>query len=919
MLTVGDPAPWFTIPSTSNPSYHFDTVGGYRTILFFFGSSKIPGVAELLKDFLQRQIQFSELNVPFFGVSVDPEDAALKEAIEYPSFFKFLWDFEQQVSQQYGVCQPEGQNTYYAPTVFIIDESLHVLHILPVENSEQYVSQVMAIVEALPELEPHSIASRQAPALFIPKVFEPELCQQLIRLYETNGGEESGFMREVDGKTVAIMDYSFKKRRDFLIEDQALLERINERVLRRIKPEIEKAFQFEITRFERHLIACYEAHNQGFFNRHRDNTTKGTAHRRFAMTLNLNTGEYEGGCLWFPEYGRQLYRPGAGEAVIFSCSMLHEVTPVTAGQRYALLSFFYGDEDAQIREQNRKYLAAKQAAAKKPLNEPAAEPREATHEQANQVASSAPFPTVEENTEAAKKNEVLQESAPPRLNPTGEGETPPSDSPPSDAFDSSTDDSSTNRSGEANANASSDLSSDLEQIMVEPSLAQPAAKEMPAVKESPAVGGSSETKSAGLGFQPRQKAKQVKRSKNPTKILFLHPNFPAQFRHLATNLATDPNYQIVYGTSREEGAIAGVQKVLYAPSRDPHPETHHYIRSLENAVLQGQAVYRIVQQLKDEGFVPDVVYGHSGWGPTLFIKDALPKAKLLCYFEWFYNAHGSDSDFDPANPLTPDDEARIRIKNSPILLDLYSCDQGLTPTQWQQQQFPSEFRSKLKVLHDGVDTDFFQPKPGAKLVLPSLGIDLSEVDELVTYVARGMEPYRGFPQFLQAVSLLQKRRPNCHVVIVGEDRVAYGRELPNGKTYKQLMLEQLPLDLARLHFTGYLPYSDHLKVLQASSVHVYLTYPFVLSWSMLEAMATGCLVLGSDTPPVREMIRDGENGLLVDFFKPDRITDRICEILDHPDRMATLRQKARETILDSYRLSDLLPQHLAWVKEWIRK
>ncbi|PSB19063.1 glycosyl transferase family 1 [filamentous cyanobacterium CCP2] len=427
---------------------------------------------------------------------------------------------------------------------------------------------------------------------------------------------------------------------------------------------------------------------------------------------------------------------------------------------------------------------------------------------------------------------------------------------------------------------------------------------------------ASEGKRAGLGFQPKSKTKQGKRVKNPTKILFLHPNFPAQFRHMATTLANDPNYQIVYGTTRQEGEIPGVKKVLYAPNREAHPETHHYVRSLESAVLQGQAVYRLIQQLKDEGFVPNVVYGHSGWGPTLFIKDALPKAKLLCYFEWFYHAHGSDSDFDPANPLTADDEARIRIKNSPILLDLYSCDQGLTPTRWQQQQFPSEFRSKLKVLHDGVDTDFFQPNPGAKLVLPALGIDLSEVDELVTYVARGMEPYRGFPQFMQAVSLLQKRRPNCHVVIVGENRVAYGRELPDGKTYKQVMLEQLPLDLSRLHFTGYLAYTDYLKVLQASSVHVYLTYPFVLSWSMLEAMSTGCLVLGSNTAPVLEMIQDGENGLLVDFFKPDRIVERMIEILDHPDRMASLRQKARETILDSYRLSNLLPQHLEWVKEW---
>jgi glycosyltransferase involved in cell wall biosynthesis len=274
----------------------------------------------------------------------------------------------------------------------------------------------------------------------------------------------------------------------------------------------------------------------------------------------------------------------------------------------------------------------------------------------------------------------------------------------------------------------------------------------------------------------------------------------------------------------------------------------------------------MAQKLIAQNFLPDIVYAHSGWGPGLFIKDIFPKATLLGYFEWFYHAHGTDADFDPTEPLQADDEARIRIKNAPILLDLCNCDAGLSPTTWQRQQFPTEFHSKIKVLHDGVDTSFFQPKPGAKLVLPSINLDLSDVAEIVTYVGRGMEPYRGFPQFMEAVALIQKRRPKTHIVVVGEDRVAYGKSLPDGKTYKQLMLEKLDLDLSRLHFTGRLPYNQYLQVLQASSVHIYLTRPFVLSWSMLEAMATGCLIVASNTAPVTEVIRDGENGLLVDFF-----------------------------------------------------
>lgn len=397
------------------------------------------------------------------------------------------------------------------------------------------------------------------------------------------------------------------------------------------------------------------------------------------------------------------------------------------------------------------------------------------------------------------------------------------------------------------------------------------------------------------------------------KILFLHPNFPAQFRHLATVLGSDPQHQVVFGTKRQEGSISGVAKAIYNESRAVNPQTHHYVRNLESAVLQGQAVYRMGEQLKSQGFLPDIVYGHSGWGPTLLIKDVFPKAKLYCYFEWFYHAHGSDADFDPSDPLTADDEARIRLKNAPILLDLCSCDRGLSPTKWQRQQFPPEYHSKIKVLHDGVDLNFFQPKPGAKLVLDSLNLDLSGVDELITYVARGMEPYRGFPQFMEAVALLQKRRPNTHVIVVGENRVAYGKNLPDGKTYKDLMLEKLDLDLSRLHFTGLLPYNQYLQVLQASSVHVYLTRPFVLSWSMLEAMATGCVVLGSDTPPVKEMIEDGVNGLLVDFFSIEAIVERIEEVLDHQDCMADLRIKARETIEENYNLARLLPEHLEWL------
>jgi peroxiredoxin/predicted 2-oxoglutarate/Fe(II)-dependent dioxygenase YbiX len=358
-LTVGDPVPWFVLPSTSSPTFHFDTVGGYYSVLFFFGSSKYYKAAVPLKEFCQHQSQFSALQMPFFGISIDSDDAVLAELVEQPSFFKLMWDFEGKVSTQYGVCQIQRDDISYQPVTLVLDQNLRVLQVFPVANPAEHVKQVMAFLESLPPPELPCMAGRQAPVLLIPRVFEPEFCDDLIQLFEADGGEDSGFMREKDGKTVSVTDHSFKKRRDInLIDyDPALLEKVNDLVIQRIKPEIEKVFQFNITRFERHIVACYDSANQGFFNRHRDNTTKGTAHRRFAMTVNLNTGEYEGGCLWFPEYGRQLYRPQVGEAVIFSCSLLHEATPVTSGRRFALLSFFYNDQDAELREKNRKYLA----------------------------------------------------------------------------------------------------------------------------------------------------------------------------------------------------------------------------------------------------------------------------------------------------------------------------------------------------------------------------------------------------------------------------------------------------------------------------------------------------------------------------------------------------------------------------------
>lgn len=390
------------------------------------------------------------------------------------------------------------------------------------------------------------------------------------------------------------------------------------------------------------------------------------------------------------------------------------------------------------------------------------------------------------------------------------------------------------------------------------------------------------------------------------KILFIHQNFPAQFGRLASWLARQ-GHQVVFLTRRKDLGLLGVQKVLFAEAREAAKETHRYLRPAENAVLQGQAAYRSAYALKQQGFVPDVIYGHVGFGATLFMKDLFPATPFVGYFEWYYHAHNSDADFE--QPVNADDECRIRVKNLLLLSELSACTAGVTPTYWQHRQFPTEYLSKLRVLHDGIDTDFFQPAEAGPLVLKEAGLQLPEDAELVTYVGRGMEPYRGFLQFMEAASILLRKRKKCHIVIVGEDRIAYSGKHASGKSYKEVALEKFSFDPERLHFTGALPLKAYRSVIQASTVHVYLTYPFVLSWSLLESMSCGCTIVGSDTPPLQEVIRDGYNGLLAPFHEPKAIAQKIEHALDRPALRAELGKQARGTILERYSLEKMLPQH----------
>lgn len=321
---------------------------------------------------------------------------------------------------------------------------------------------------------------------------------------------------------------------------------------------------------------------------------------------------------------------------------------------------------------------------------------------------------------------------------------------------------------------------------------------------------------------------------------------------------------------------------------------------------------RTALEIKKSGFEPDVICVHSGWGEGLYLKDIFPDARILVFCEFYYNAEGSDVAFESREPLSLDKRLLTRTRNMTQMLSMASGDWGISPTEWQRSQYPAMVRERVSVIHDGIDTEVVRPDPKAHCALVT-GARLRAGDEIVTFVNRNLEPYRGFHIFARALPLIQKLRPKAHVVIIGENGVSYGAPPPKGTTYREMFMKEVQdkLDMSKVHFLGRVPYEHFLTLLRVSAAHVYLTYPFVLSWSMLEAMAAGCLVIGSKTPPVEEVLRHERNGLLVDFFSPEEVARAVGRVLSHPDRMRSLREAARKTILENYDLRSVcLPRHM---------
>jgi glycosyltransferase involved in cell wall biosynthesis len=388
------------------------------------------------------------------------------------------------------------------------------------------------------------------------------------------------------------------------------------------------------------------------------------------------------------------------------------------------------------------------------------------------------------------------------------------------------------------------------------------------------------------------------------RLLFVHQNFPGQYRRIAAHYVRQGHRAVALGETsnvQRTPRIAGVDLLGYPA---PAASAAGFTAPVERAVARGRVVAAAAAKLRAAGFIPDVMFAHIGWGEALFLKDAFPESRLILYCEFFYRAQGADLGFDPEFPLSAGKVQRLRVMNAPLLMALDAMDCGMAATRWQQRQFPDAQKPRIAVIHDGIDTGVVAPA--------------GERDpELVTYVARNLEPYRGFHSFMRAIPEIQRRRPRARIVIVGGDDVSYSPRLPEGKTYRQRLLAELGdrIDLSRVEFRGKIPYADYLALLRRSAVHVYLTYPFVLSWSLLEAMSAGCLVVGSRTPPVEEVMRDGESGLLVDFLSPAAIAERVDYALSHQAELAPLRARARQTVVERYDLQRVcLPAQLKLVE-----
>lgn len=405
------------------------------------------------------------------------------------------------------------------------------------------------------------------------------------------------------------------------------------------------------------------------------------------------------------------------------------------------------------------------------------------------------------------------------------------------------------------------------------------------------------------------------------RYLFVHQNFPGQYLHLVRHLAAQGRHEVVFLSEANENAIVGVRKMVYPAPLESPPGIQGAAREFDQAMCRAALVARAGRSLRDLGFVPDIIIGHHGWGELLDLGDVWPGVPMLGYCEFYYRVQGSDVDFDPQFPASAAMLPLIRAKNAVGLLALNGPGHGQTPTRFQLGTYPAWARKRITVLPEGVDLRRCRPDPAARARPFVLGgLRIASGEKLVTYVARDLEPYRGFHSLMRALPRILGERTDAHAVLVGGDGVSYGARLAEG-TWREWLLREVggQLPPGRVHFPGRLGYEDYLRLMQRSDAHVYLTYPFVASWSLREALACGCAVVGSDTAPVREFIRDGVNGLLAPFLDPAALAERVLEVLGNAALAARLRAGARRRAEAKLQLADHIAGYDALIGRLTRR
>ena len=400
------------------------------------------------------------------------------------------------------------------------------------------------------------------------------------------------------------------------------------------------------------------------------------------------------------------------------------------------------------------------------------------------------------------------------------------------------------------------------------------------------------------------------------KVLFVHQNFPAQFKNLAPALIA-LGHDVKALAINNNPTPAGIEVVHYKSLRANTPKIHPWLLDMESKVIRAEAAFYAALKMRDEGFNPDVIIAHPGWGEALFLKDVWPNARMGLYAEFYYEADKNDIGFDPEFSKTHISEpCRLRLKNANHDLQFALADALISPTQFQASTLPQVLQQKITVVHDGIDTQVLQPNANAELRLNN-SLVLNKHSEIITFVNRNLEPMRGYHIFMRALPEILRQRPNARVIIVGGDDVSYGSKPPAGSTWKNLFLNEVrdQLDMSRVHFVGKIAYPNFIKLLQISTVHVYLTYPFVLSWSLLEAMSLGCAIVASNTEPVQEAIIHNETGRLVDFFDKEDLIAQVVDLLRNPTERERLGKAAREHVIKHYDLQTVcLPKQLEWVE-----